>query len=84
MSTPRQKIRAWWAKLTIPQALLGVGGIVGVYLLREHIPRDLDSWKALIEGFGVLLVSGSTLAAFFNGREAAPVRHVRERDTEAP
>lgn len=65
----RRRIGRWWERLTPAQAVLGLGVLVGLYLIRDSIPTDPDTWKEWLRIGGEVLVLGGALGSVLHGRE---------------
>lgn len=68
------RLRRWWRRLTLPQAIAFGCGLLALYLVRDHIPTDPDSWKEWSEVIAGILTTVATVGALAHGRETAPER----------
>ncbi len=62
-----KRLRQWFDRLTLPQALACLAGLGALYLFRDRLPETADDWKAWL---GVVALAGSTAGTLLHGREA--------------
>ena len=70
-------VRAWWSKLTLPQAVCFVAGLGALYLMRDSLPNDADGWKQWAHIAGYVLAGLASAGSLVNGKDS-------ERPSEPP